>query len=81
MVKTLVELARELDPQLSVSGFVTDEVLRGGARVGFDVVSVRAPAALEQSVSFLAAGLCLANVVATLLECGLGPCCENGPCP
>ena len=45
LVKTLVELAQELDPQLSVSGFVTDEVLRGGARVGFDVVSVRAPAA------------------------------------
>ena len=41
----------------------------------------RAPAAFEKSVSLLAVGLCLGNVVATLFECGLGPCCENGPCP
>ena len=45
LVKTLVELVPELDPHLCVSGFVTDEVLRRGARVGFDVVSVPEPTA------------------------------------
>ena len=29
-------------------------------------------------VSFL---LCAANLASTFLMCGIGPCCENGPCP
>ena len=39
IVKRLVELANE-QSTLPISGFVTDEVLAGASRVGFDVVSV-----------------------------------------
>jgi disulfide bond formation protein DsbB len=43
--------------------------------------TVRSPGRFEWCAFYVAAGLCLGNVVATLFECGLGPCCENGPCP
>ena len=41
----------------------------------------REPSGFERGALLFAALLCLANVVATFAECGLGPCCENGPCP
>ncbi len=41
----------------------------------------RTPSGFERSSCFFAGFLCAANVIATLWECGLGPCCENGPCP
>ena len=41
----------------------------------------RSPSPFEKSALYTGAFLCLANVVATFFECGLGPCCENGPCP
>lgn len=41
----------------------------------------RTPIAFEKGAFHLAAGICLANVIATFFECGFGPCCENGPCP
>lgn len=39
LIKRLMELAPAIS-ELPISGFVTDEVLAGGSRVGFDVVSV-----------------------------------------
>ena len=41
----------------------------------------RAPTLFERAAFFLAAAICCANVAATLFECGIGPCCEEGPCP
>ena len=41
----------------------------------------RQPSGFERGALLFATLLCLANVVATFAECGLGPCCENGPCP
>lgn len=41
----------------------------------------REPSGFERGALLFAALLCLTNVVATFVECGLGPCCENGPCP
>ena len=43
IVRRLVDLASE-SSDLPISGFVTDEVLEGGSRVGFDVVSVKSSA-------------------------------------
>lgn len=43
--------------------------------------TTRTPAGFEKIVFFIAAGLCLANTIASFIECQLGPCCENGPCP
>ncbi|MHC4262565.1 MAG: disulfide bond formation protein B [Planctomycetota bacterium] len=41
----------------------------------------RTPTPFEKAAFFLTVGICLANVVATFFECGIGPCCEDGPCP
>lgn len=41
----------------------------------------RAPSFFERAVLYFAGLLCLANALAAFAECGLGPCCENGPCP
>ena len=43
LVKRLCALVQEIDPQMPVSGFVTEEVKTGGTRAGFDVVSVPIP--------------------------------------
>ena len=42
LVKHLVQLATDSCPQLPLKGFVTEEVLSGASRIGFDVVSVGA---------------------------------------
>jgi disulfide bond formation protein DsbB len=34
----------------------------------------------ESYVVYLAIFIVFANVIATIFECQLGPCCENGPC-
>ena len=41
---------------------------------------VRVPSVFERSAFYTAGFICLANVIAACFECGLGPCCENGPC-
>jgi len=41
----------------------------------------RTPTRFEAATFFIAAGLCLANTIASFIECQFGPCCENGPCP
>jgi disulfide bond formation protein DsbB len=41
----------------------------------------RKPSIFEKSVFYLTILVIAVNVVATLFECQLGPCCENGPCP
>jgi disulfide bond formation protein DsbB len=40
----------------------------------------RLPSQFEKFAFYAGSFMCLANVVATCFECGLGPCCENGPC-
>ena len=34
----------------------------------------------EKYVAYLAALIVFVNIVATLFECQIGPCCDNGPC-
>ena len=41
----------------------------------------RQPSSLEKIACYVAAAVCFANTVAAFVECHLGPCCENGPCP
>jgi len=41
----------------------------------------RTPSVFEKRAFYFASFLCFANIIATLAECHLGPCCENGPCP
>ncbi len=42
--------------------------------------SERVPDTFEKNVFYFAIFICAANLVAAFFECGLGPCCENGPC-
>jgi len=46
-----------------------------------DSPAERSPSWFEKSVFYLSAAICLGNVLGAFFECGLGPCCENGPCP
>ncbi len=41
----------------------------------------RVPGAFEKGVFYFAIFICLANLISAFFECGLGPCCESGPCP
>lgn len=41
----------------------------------------RKPSLFEKGVFYLAILVIAVNFIATLFECQLGPCCENGPCP
>ena len=41
----------------------------------------RRPSKFEWGALYLAALLCLMNVLSAFAECRLGGCCENGPCP
>lgn len=41
----------------------------------------RNPSRFEIGVFYFLFLLCLANVISTFVMCGVGPCCENGPCP
>lgn len=41
----------------------------------------RAPSRFEKFAFYFAALLCIGNAASTMLMCGVGACCENGPCP
>ena len=41
----------------------------------------RKPSVFEKGVFYLALLVIAVNFIATIFECQLGPCCENGPCP
>lgn len=41
----------------------------------------RKPTVFERWAVYLAIFLAAANVLSAGAECGLGPCCEDGPCP
>ena len=65
---------------MTVETLMREEILEGGLEDEAPRTR-RRPSGFERGALLLAALLCLANVVATFAECGLGPCCENGPCP
>ncbi|TWT81275.1 disulfide bond formation protein B [Planctomycetes bacterium CA13] len=41
----------------------------------------RAASWFEKISFYLMFFICTANLLSTFLMCGVGPCCENGPCP
>ncbi len=41
----------------------------------------RKPSIFDNVVFYIAVLVIAVNFIATLYECQLGPCCENGPCP
>ena len=43
--------------------------------------TVRRPTLLDRGTLLFVTILCMANALATFVECGAGACCENGPCP
>ena len=43
--------------------------------------TIRRPALFEKIAFHVAVAMSLANTIAAFVECQLGPCCENGPCP
>ncbi|MBU2554397.1 MAG: disulfide bond formation protein B [Bacteroidetes bacterium] len=43
-------------------------------------VKKRTPMVFEKVVSYLFLAVILVNIIASIFECQLGPCCDDGPC-